>query len=197
MTNDDRTLGTLRDAVRDYYDGQAVDDAVLRRLMAGRERDERPWRWAIAGALAAMLVLAATGVGLKGSAWLPARGDAEATPALPRLVAVQIRADWCARTPEVGPVFARLVSQYGGEPILFVTVDISDDARREQAALLTANLGIPEALEAPFESGMIKLLDRDRRRLLAAVTDPAQLEQFETRIAEALSGAKGDARGGA
>jgi thiol-disulfide isomerase/thioredoxin len=195
MTNEIRTPTTLRDAVREYYDDHAIDEAKLRRLLPGRRRKNRQWSWAFAGALAATLLLTVLGPDLKGGAWLPWTGNAETVSALPRLVAVQIRADWCPRTPEVGPVFAKLVTQYGNEPILFVTLDITDDVRREQAELLSANLGIPEAFEEPFGSGMIKLIDRDNRQLLAAVTRLEELEQFEIRIAEALDGE--DSGGGA
>jgi thiol-disulfide isomerase/thioredoxin len=191
MTNETRTPPTLQGALREYYDRHALDEAVLERLRTGRPRETRAWPWALAGALAATLVLATLGVALKGRAWLPPAADAAVASELPRLVAVQIRADWCPRTPEVGPVFAKLLTEYGNEPILFVTLDITDDPRREQAALLSKNLGIPLALEEPFGSGMIKLIDRENHRLLAAVTRPEQLEQFGSRIVEALDGTEG------
>jgi thiol-disulfide isomerase/thioredoxin len=104
----------------------------------------------------------------------------------PRLVAVQIHADWCARSPEVAPVFADLLTQYGNEPVLFVTLDITDDVHREQARLLSATLGIPQAFDEPFESGMIKLIDRENRTVLASITGREEVEELELRIAELL-----------
>ena len=181
-----RTPATLQETVRDYYEDHAIDEAALGRLMSARPRRSPSWLWAAGGALAATLILGTVGLGLGWNAWLPQTASTEVSPAVPRLVAVQIRADWCPRTPEVGPVFAKLVTRYGSEPLLFVTLDITDDARREQAELLSANLGIPQALEQPFGSGIIKLIDREDHRVLAAVTRPEQLDEIESRIAEAL-----------
>jgi len=104
----------------------------------------------------------------------------------PSLVAVQIHADWCARSPAVAPIFAELLTQYGNEPVLFVTLDITDDVRRGQAELLAESLGIPQAFDQPFESGMIKLIDRESNALLASITGREQSAEFEVRLAEFL-----------
>ena len=106
-------------------------------------------------------------------------------------MAVRIHADWCPKSPDVAPVFAELLTQYGNEPLLFVTFDISDDVRLEQAKLLGASLGIERAFEEPFGSGMIKLIDREEGRLLAAVSGSEQAAELQLRIAEALASVRG------
>jgi hypothetical protein len=83
-------------------------------------------------------------------------------------------------------MFAELLRQYGNRPVLFVTLDITDDVRREQAKLLSETLGIPEAFAEPFGSGMIKLIDRDSHVVLAAVTGREQLVNLQSRMTEAL-----------
>ena len=60
----------------------------------------------------------------------------------PTLVAVQIHADWCPRSPEVAPIFAELLSQYGHEPILFVSLDITDDVRLTHTGTSTIGSGM-------------------------------------------------------
>jgi len=178
---------TLRDAVRDYYAQHDLDDAALARLMDERPRRDSRWRRVlIAGGMAATLALAALGLGLGTRALFAPDSPPVITDALPRLIAVQIRADWCPRSPEVGPVFTDLLAQFGNEPVLFITLDITDDTLREQAMLLSETLDIPQAFDEPFESGMIKLIDRENDVLLATITGSEQAEEFEIRIAEAL-----------
>lgn len=184
MTHHDDT--TLQDAVRGFYDDNALPQASLERLMttAPGHGSTVLRRWAIAATIAAVLALGALGLSVTGR--LPAAQVAAVDPSTPRLVAVQIHADWCARSPEVAPIFAELLTEYGNEPVLFVTLDITDDVKREQAKLLSVNLGIPLAFEEPFQSGMIKLIDRDDATLLAAITGREQLDELEVEITKAL-----------
>ena len=104
----------------------------------------------------------------------------------PSLVAVQIHADWCARSPEVAPIFTDLLTEYGNEPVLFVTLDITDDVRRGKAEVLAESLGVPQAFDQPFESGMIKLIDRRKETLLASITGRGDSAEFELVLARFL-----------
>jgi hypothetical protein len=56
--------------------------------------------------------------------------------------------------------------------------------------LLSTTLGIPQAFDEPFESGMIKLIDRESHTVLAAITGREQAGELELQIAQALD--KGD-----
>ncbi len=171
---------TVGQAVEEYYAASSLPQARLQRLM--KQRPSRAhWYWTAGGALASAAAL----VGL---AFI--FGHDVVQPSTPSLVAVQIHADWCSRSPAVAPIFADLLTQYGNEPVLFVTLDITDDVRRGQAELLVASLGIPQALEQPFESGMIKLIDRESNTLLASITGREQSAEFEVRLAEFLDAAK-------
>ncbi len=114
-----------------------------------------------------------------------ASGEA-VTIARPRLVAAQIQAEWCKRTPVVAPIFADLTTKYGAEPILFVTLDITDEARRRQAHLLAANLGLKIVFDSPFESGMVKLIDTEGGEVLAVLYGKDEQPAMETVLAQAL-----------
>jgi len=105
-------------------------------------------------------------------------------PQTPDLVAVQIHADWCNRTPVIGPIFEELAASYGNRPVLFVTLDITDDTRAKQARLLAENLGIGHIYDPPFESGMIKLVDRRAGTVLATATGEDQTPE----VAHLLAG---------
>ena len=168
---------TLGQAVEEYYETNSLPQAKLRRLI---HRPGRQRFWILSGSLAtaAALVLLAFTVGYNGNL---ARSNTT-----PGLVAVQIHADWCARSPEVAPIFTELLTEYGNEPVLFVTLDITDDVRRGQAELLAESLGIPQAFDQPFESGMIKLIDRRNDTLLASITGRDESAEFELVLAESL-----------
>lgn len=187
MTNESHGQPNLRDMVREYYRDNDLPEASLRRLaIKARSRSWALPRWVVACAAAAVLAAAALGVGLIVRAPASPFGSTVTSSLAPSLVAVQIHADWCARSPEVAPIFAELLTEYGNKPVLFITLDITDDTRREQAKLLSSSLGIPEAFDKPFESGMIKLIDRKNHAVLATVTGRDQAGEFEARFAELL-----------
>ncbi len=65
-------------------------------------------------------------------------------------------------------------------------LDITTDQTRLQAQQLAANLGIPGVFDEPFESGMIKLIDRRRGELLALLTGEDQMPTMEGLLAHAV-----------
>ncbi len=180
--NEEKHQPTVGQAVQEYYAASSLPQAKLQRLMKKRSSREH-WYWMAYGALAsaAALVVLAFTFGHDGGV---------SRPNPPSLVAVQIHADWCSRSPAVAPIFADLLTQYGNEPVLFVTLDITDDVRRGQAELLAESLGIPQAFDQPFESGMIKLIDRESNTLLASITGREESAEFEIRLAEFLDADK-------
>ena len=187
--NERRHQPTVGQAVEEYYAASSLPQAKLQRLMKKRPSREH-WYWMDCGALisaAALLVLAFT-FGYDGGVSRP-NTQVVVEASTPSLVAVQIHADWCSRSPAVAPIFADLLTQYGNEPVLFVTLDITDDVRRGQAELLAESLGIPQAFDQPFESGMIKLIDRESNALLASITGREESAEFEVRLAEFLDAA--------
>ena len=113
-------------------------------------------------------------------------GPESASLLTPKLVAVKIRADWCARTPDVAPIFDDLTTKYGNQPILFVTLDITDETGRQQARHMAANLGISSVYDDPFESGMVKLIDRQDGQVLAVLTGEEHRPKMEGVLAQAL-----------
>ena len=190
MMSESPTHPTLQDLVREYYEDNALPKSALRQLMAEaaepRPRLMTARHRAIAAGIAATLAVVVLGLGVMRREAVPSIGAGDVAVTGPRLVAVQIHADWCERSPQVAPIFADLLTAYGNQPVLFVTLDITDDVRREQAKLLSSTLGIPEVFEEPFESGMIKLIDRESHTLLAAITGREQASELEVRIAEVL-----------
>jgi thiol-disulfide isomerase/thioredoxin len=180
---------TVGQAIEEYYAASSLPQAKLQRLMKKRPFREH-WYWMAGGALAsaAALVVLALAFGYGGGVSRP-NTQVMVEASTPSLVAVQIHADWCSRSPVVAPIFADLLTQYGNEPVLFVTLDITDDVRRGQAELLAESLGIPQAFDQPF-IGMIKLIDRESNTLLASISGREESAEFEVRLAEFLDAAK-------
>ncbi len=187
----------LRDHVSHFYKSRTLSDHKAQRLVGLAQQpklEEGPrmyssikaWRpTTVVGLTAAVaILLLAVIVYLRPGAPVPASDSAGALT--PNLVAVVIQADWCARTPDVAPIFENMTAEYGNQPILFVTLDITDETGRQQARYMAANLGISSVYDDPFESGMVKLIDRQDGRVLAVLTGEEHRPRMEGALAQAL-----------
>ena len=179
----------LKDLVTDYYAGKSLPEEAVQRLerltaRGARRRNGRVWL------IAASIPLVAFAAGYA-TPWLtrtaPPEPTASAGELLPDLVAVNIRADWCRRSTEVAPIFTEFAEKHSNQPILFVTMDITDDASRNQADYLASTLGIDDVLDAPFASGMIKVFDRSQGRTVATLTGTEQVQAMEGLLAQLRS----------
>ena len=195
-------MKTLKSLLSDHYKDQSLPEGTANRLQTLtladlgvspiRRGGMRPW---IRGLIASGLVLLVFSAGFAVSQVTGALGglgssdNAEGIALVehPDLVAVNIEADWCLRSPIIAPLFAELVHEYGDRPILFVTMDITDDQARQQSQYLASNLEISGVFDAPFESGMIKLIDRSQGKILATLTSETQASMMEGLLAEALN----------
>ena len=107
---------------------------------------------------------------------------AAASESTPRLVAINFRADWCTACPKMAPVYDRLVECYREQSVLFVVFDLTDDGTRKQSQLLASSLGIDWLCGESVRTGMIKLVDRQDRRVLASVTKPDELNEILAKL---------------
>ncbi len=201
----------LEEHLQDYYQGQSLSGKELKRLtmMARTSSPGKEYSMAqllmawwprtlagfVAGAFVALIgvsiFLQQTEDGPQGFPSLPNDIHSQqvlntSLDATPGIVAVQIHADWCRRSPLVASHFKELTSKYGNQPILFVTLDITDETKRKQARLLAKNLGIEHVFDKPFESGMIKLLNRKQPDVLMVFTEEEQRPGMEILLAQAL-----------
>ena len=72
--------------------------------------------------------------------------------------------------------------------MLFVTLDITDDVRRQQARYLARSLDIEWVFDESFESGIITLVDREQREIVARLTDRRQKPQLVSALTRVLPG---------
>ncbi len=104
----------------------------------------------------------------------------------PNLVVARVHADWCQPSLDLAPFYMDLGEEYRNQPVIFVTLDITDDRSREAALRIASTLGIDIVTRAPFESGVIKLVDRSAGKILAEVSDHEQMPAMELALAMAL-----------
>lgn len=191
----------LRDQIRAFYDDASLspgrEESLKQMILASREADGRSSTavrlvWAVAWA--ASLVVAVSAAYWIGSQRgnemkVPATVDwaaVEPAAVMPEYVAVKFHADWCARCPTIGPVFNELTEKYGTHSILFVTLDVTDEARRRQAEYLTRDLGLEWLWDEPVQTGLIKLVSRSRRQVLTTLSDVDKKPEMERMLARAL-----------
>ncbi len=143
-----------------------------------------PSLWLRGYAVAATLALCVLGAYLvrTGSGSAPSLGNEPR----PNLVAVGVFADWCGRCPTIEPLFAQLADKYDNQPILFISLDITDQNKQLRGRYLARSLGIEWIFDGKLESGMIRLLDRERHEVLATLVDSREMPTLVSAFAQAL-----------
>lgn len=88
----------------------------------------------------------------------------------PKLLAVYFYADWCANCKALSPILGTVRSDptLQKAPLLFVTLDLTDKTRIQQALLLSSALGIGDFVRAQGSAtGYVALLDAATKKELA------------------------------
>ena len=105
----------------------------------------------------------------------------------PELIAVNLYAAWCPRCPTVTRIFSELRKKHRDQPILFVTLDVTDEERRLAAQDLASALHVEWALGRLRETGAITLVDPGTRTVLETLTGEGGVERMEVALAGAGS----------
>ncbi len=94
----------------------------------------------LGGLMAVVIAAGFTFAGDQAGAKSKAEPESAATP--PALYAVRMHADWCAACGKLDPAYSKLIRESGELPVLFVTLDMTDQITRRQAAYLASSLGL-------------------------------------------------------
>ena len=106
--------------------------------------------------------------------------DGEGRPAL---YVVKVHADWCGSCKALAPVLEEVRESLADEPVLFLELDVTDEARTAQARLLTAALGIEDHLKANNKTGLVLLIDPgDNNALLETLTRKNSADEMVGKI---------------
>lgn len=201
----------LRDCLTDFYAERSLPSSTTHRLKALADVDLQaasrtfaprfPARWAyvlVGFTSSVALIVSAVSLYLvaSGLGRIPVPDSGKLMPVspprnlavseedtVPRFVTVKFQIRGCPLSEAAEPLFAELVEKYRDKPVIFARFDLTDEASLRQSHSLTLGLGIDWIYEGPYQSGMIKLIDRYRDVVLVTVTDREQLPQMENALA--------------
>ena len=105
--------------------------------------------------------------------------DGEGSPAL---YVVKVHADWCGSCKALSPVLEKVRESLADEPVLFLELDVTDEARTAQARLLTAALGIEDHLKANNKTGLVLLINPGDNALLETLTRKSSADEMVGKI---------------
>lgn len=105
--------------------------------------------------------------------------DGEGSPAL---YVVKVHADWCGSCKALSPVLEEVRESLADEPVLFLELDVTDEAHTAQARLLTAALGIEDHLKANNKTGLVLLIDPGDNALLETLTRKNSADEMVGKI---------------
>lgn len=88
----------------------------------------------------------------------------------PDIIAVRIRHDMCPFCKKFDPAYPMLIRQTKSESVLFVTLDLTNEATQKQAALMVGALGLQNVWTGDMSKmGTITFVDGKSKRLLSSV----------------------------
>ncbi len=141
------------------------------------------------GLVVAVVAVAFVTAGVNGSPKDTMRPSA--SPKIPDVIAVRIHADWCGACKKLTPVYSALKEQSNDQPILFVTLDMTDDATRQQAEYLAGVLGLDRLwFKQARKTGSVVLLDGKRKRVVSTMEAPHDLKSMEAALRKAIASSR-------
>lgn len=106
----------------------------------------------------------------------------------PSLFAVRATAQWCKVCIAAKDSFTDLTRQLRTEPVLFITLDRTDEFSSGQASYLATALGIRELFSAgPTKVGELHLINARSKELISTVPLSPDPDTMSTSVREALA----------
>lgn len=144
---------------------------------------------AACGLVVAVIAVAFVTAGVNGSPKDSTRPSA--SPKIPAVIAVRIHADWCGACKKLTPVYSQLKERTNDQPVLFVTLDMTDDATRQQAEYLAGVLGLDRLwFKQARKTGSVVLLDGKRKRVVSTIEAPHDLKSMEAAVRKAIASSR-------
>jgi thiol-disulfide isomerase/thioredoxin len=105
----------------------------------------------------------------------------------PSLVVAKFHADWCGSCRAMGDVATDLANKHDGQPILFVTFDLTNETTRRQSEMRAAALGLGQLFDANRDkTGFLILVDAKAKTEVARLTREQTLKDMSATIVQAL-----------
>lgn len=100
----------------------------------------------------------------------------------PKLIAVKHHGDWCGNCKKMGSTFTDLRNKFDGQPILFVTLDLTNISTRNHSELLATALGLKSVYQNNPGTGFILLIDPHTRQVVKKLTADQDLKMMADEI---------------
>ncbi len=122
-----------------------------------------------------------------GTAFIAAPASGE-TADDPKAVALLFYADWCGSCEVLDPKLDEAKAAVADEPVLFVTLDHTDEATSRQAAMLVNAMGLREVY-APHagRTGFVLLVDRKTNETITRITRDSSEDEIEATLRSAVA----------
>ncbi len=105
--------------------------------------------------------------------------EGEGTPAL---YVIKVHADWCGSCKALVPILDEVRETMSAEPVLFLTLDVTDADRTGQARLLAAALGIEQHLKTNNKTGLVLVINPEDKALLETLTKENTADEMVGKI---------------
>ncbi|GHB89719.1 TlpA family protein disulfide reductase [Cerasicoccus arenae] len=104
----------------------------------------------------------------------------------PQLYLVKIDASWCGACKALKEPLAELKTELADQPVLFVTLDFTDDNAIKQTTLHVDALKIRSAVDANTATGNVLLLNARNGELIAVLTRNESVAEMKEAVEAAL-----------
>ncbi len=105
----------------------------------------------------------------------------------PKVLAVQIFAQWCEPCLELEEAVGHLADRFDGEPILGIVLDVTNLSTRYHARLLAGALDLDALYKEKKDTlGEIYLVDGKSKVLIDTITEADDFESMSAKIRNAL-----------
>ena len=106
----------------------------------------------------------------------------------PKVIAVQVFAEWCDPCLKMEEAVGQLADRFDGEPILGIVLDVTNLSTKYHASLLAGALEL-DALyrEKQGTFGEIYLIDGESKALIETLTEADDFETMSAKVRKALA----------
>ena len=119
------------------------------------------------------------------------RGPARTAARVPQVLAVRFHADWCGACKKLNGVIAELRRRTSDAPVLYLTLDLTDEMTRRQAEYLAGVVGLDQVWAAQGNKvGSIVFVDGASKRALSNITATDSIAELEGAVRESIKTAQ-------
>jgi len=107
---------------------------------------------------------------------------------MPKVIAIKFHADYCGACKKIGRVMPDVIKESGEQPVLFLKMDITNDATAAQAEYHMAALGLTDYWEKYGQrTGYVLLINAQTHELIGKITSKDNAEAMAEKINRAVN----------